>query len=310
MSEFWKDIVVTLVSSRSPYDNSDETLNELGKTLEALDYHDFDYQEGIAGFIQAASDSQATGKPSVIILDLLSFVPGTIIKIIERVRNEYPAVAIIRYIDRREYQKIKYEFTSAWVDRFEHYFTLYKDDAGEPNFREKVVKELRLATLSSTTDLLRFQNDGESVDPESIKEALSAQQKNQIFLSYSRTDWDDFVLGFVKQLRKKGVKIWLDQTSIYGGEDWMDNVNAALKECEVLVLVMSPEALKSKYVRMEYRYFFNKNKAIVPVLYKPVEDIPPELHATQYIDFTRPDTAVAYAQLLQALKRYTTPKKL
>ena len=53
-----------------------------------------------------------------------------------------------------------------------------------------------------------------------------------------------------------------------------------------MLLVMSPEAINSKYVKMEYRYFFKQEKPIVPVLCRTVEDIPFELATLHYLDFT------------------------
>ena len=66
-------------------------------------------------------------------------------------------------------------------------------------------------------------------------------------------------------------------------------------------MVMSPDALGSKYVKMEYRYYFNHDKPIVTLMYRQAE-LPVELDSIQYLDFT--DQAVRpYETLFGTLMR-------
>jgi len=109
-----------------------------------------------------------------------------------------------------------------------------------------------------------------------------------IFLSYARVDWDEYALPLVERLRGAGLDVWVDQDLIRGGDDWMDAINAALKTCDLLVLCVSPEALNSRYVKMEYRYFFHHDKPIVPVLCRPA-DLPAELVGIQYWPYGKAD---------------------
>ena len=70
------------------------------------------------------------------------------------------------------------------------------------------------------------------------------------------------------------------------------------------MLVLSPEALSSKYVKMEYRYFFRQEKPIIPILYRQVSEMPFELAMLHYIDFTQGDRARPYSMLLDILSRH------
>lgn len=124
---------------------------------------------------------------------------------------------------------------------------------------------------------------------------------NPLFLSYSRQHWDDFVSPLADQLREDGHSVWVDQHLLMGGDNWMDSIGEALDTCNLLILVISPESLESKYVKMEYRHFFNHNKPIIPLLYLPVDRIPPELATTQYIDFRDGITEKAFSQLAEVI---------
>ncbi|GAB4482741.1 MAG: hypothetical protein Kow00124_31810 [Anaerolineae bacterium] len=112
-----------------------------------------------------------------------------------------------------------------------------------------------------------------------------------VFVSYARTDWDQFVEPLVRRLRAEGFNVWVDQDLIRGGEDWMDRINEALRRCGHMVLCISPQALNSRYVKMEYRYFFHKDKPIIPIILRE-SDLPAELLGYQYLHYRDVDRVV------------------
>lgn len=107
-----------------------------------------------------------------------------------------------------------------------------------------------------------------------------------VFISYKRTDWDDYVKPLVIHLREKGYKVWIDQNNLEVSNDWMDKINEALKICQRLVLCVSPESLDSRYVKMEYRYFLHHEKMIFPLILKSAE-MPAELLGIQSTSFNQ-----------------------
>jgi CheY-like chemotaxis protein len=94
-------------------------------------------------------------------------------------------------------------------------------------------------------------------------------QENTVFISYSRTDWGDYVESLVTFLNREGFKVWVDQNLLLGGEDWLDKINEALAHCTYMVLCVSPRALASPYVKFEYRYFFHHQKPLIPLICEP-----------------------------------------
>src|SRR5947209_4265562 len=74
-----------------------------------------------------------------------------------------------------------------------------------------------------------------------------------IFVSYARKD-----LSFVNRLQvdldKRGITIWIDQEELQPGTaDWEEAVRDAIQRALAVLLVASPNARRSPYVRDELR---------------------------------------------------------
>lgn len=135
--------------------------------------------------------------------------------------------------------------------------------------------------------------------PEYSPHLVDQEQPPDIFISYSRRDWDDFVEPLVTHLRAQGLSVWVDQHLLQGGQDWMDEINHALKLCRLMILCISPEALDSRYVKMEYRYFFNANKPILPIICRAAE-LPAELSGIQFLPYEDQAAVTARSRALLA----------
>ncbi|QPC83173.1 response regulator [Phototrophicus methaneseepsis] len=117
-----------------------------------------------------------------------------------------------------------------------------------------------------------------------------------IFISYKRNDWSQFVNPLVNIFETERLPYWVDQKSIEGSHDWLDEINTALKVASCLVLCITPDALESRYVKMEYRYAFNNLIPIFPIICKK-SDLPAELQLFQYYEYHQ------LTDLILALKR-------
>lgn len=111
-----------------------------------------------------------------------------------------------------------------------------------------------------------------------------AYSRHKIFISYSRADWEQYVKPYCDRLRKAAYPVWLDQHLIEGGQDWLDEINTALKECQIMLLFLTPDALASRWVKMEYRYFIEKEKPILPIMCVDTE-LPAELMRIQWFPY-------------------------
>lgn len=89
----------------------------------------------------------------------------------------------------------------------------------------------------------------------------------RIYISYRRHD-ADFARKITHALRQiLDASVWIDVDSIEAGEDWWEAKMTEMAKADVMVAVISPFAIESKYVKTEWRYFFADDKPIIPVLY-------------------------------------------
>ena len=73
------------------------------------------------------------------------------------------------------------------------------------------------------------------------------------FLSYSRSD-ERFALRFAKDLRSRGVAMWVDQLDIRPSEHWDRAIEKAVRDCRGLVVIVSPRSVASDNVADEISY--------------------------------------------------------
>lgn len=121
---------------------------------------------------------------------------------------------------------------------------------------------------------------------------------NHIFVAYSRDDWESVVVPLLVMLEDSGIETWSEQYLTQGGDDWRAAVEQALNECWLLVLVVSPEALESRPVKLQYRYFLNREKPIIPFGYKGVEKLPPEFGALPVVPYDPENARRSFQRLI------------
>ena len=113
----------------------------------------------------------------------------------------------------------------------------------------------------------------------------------EIFLSHSDRD-RQFVQDLVAVLRRHGLPVWYSRTSIRGAQQWHDEIGAALHRCDWFVLVLSPSAVESIWVKRELLFSLQENRfdnKIVPLLYQDCDyrRLSWTLPSFQMIDFTQ-----------------------
>ena len=124
----------------------------------------------------------------------------------------------------------------------------------------------------------------------------------QVFLSHSAKDIQ-FVTSLATVLKRHKVPFWYSKTSIQGAQQWHDEIGKALKKCNWFVLVLTPNSVKSDWVKNELMYALNNKRyknRIVPLLLKPSQfkKLSWTLSSFQHIDFTK-KKADGYRQLLK-----------
>ncbi|HXH93034.1 MAG TPA: toll/interleukin-1 receptor domain-containing protein [Thermoanaerobaculia bacterium] len=106
----------------------------------------------------------------------------------------------------------------------------------------------------------------------------------QYFLSYTRAD-EKFALRLTDDLRASGVDLWVDQRDIKLSTPWDRAIEAALRSCAAVVVVLSPRAVGSENVLNEVGFALDHGKDVIPVLLEACE-IPIRISRLQRVDFT------------------------
>ncbi|HTU44658.1 MAG TPA: toll/interleukin-1 receptor domain-containing protein [Bryobacteraceae bacterium] len=112
----------------------------------------------------------------------------------------------------------------------------------------------------------------------------------EVFISYSSKNLN-FAARLVDVLGTYGVRSFLSRRSIRGAQEWHDEIGAALKRCDWFLVILSPDSVRSKWIRRELTYALRAdryNDRIIPVLYKTcdVDELSWALSAQQ-VDFRR-----------------------
>ncbi|MBA3824171.1 MAG: toll/interleukin-1 receptor domain-containing protein [Ktedonobacterales bacterium] len=88
-----------------------------------------------------------------------------------------------------------------------------------------------------------------------------------MFLSYSRKD-SEFVDRLELSLNERGITTWKNRSDIPGGDNWVKMIEEAVRACEMMLVVLSPQSVISTYVQKEYIYAGQMLKMVIPLRYQ------------------------------------------
>lgn len=125
-----------------------------------------------------------------------------------------------------------------------------------------------------------------------------------IFISYSRRDFD-FAEKLVNALNADGRTVWIDR-KIRAGAQFPDEIRNELDAAAAVIFIISPDSVESDWCRRELAYASENHKRIIPLLYRPLEDLsrlPSEVAQVQWIAFADEEKqfSKAFATLQHAL---------
>jgi hypothetical protein len=119
-----------------------------------------------------------------------------------------------------------------------------------------------------------------------------------VFICYSRKD-AELTNQLADFLRDKGYLVWTDVSGTTGGVEWHTQIEAALTQCDVMVMMWSEAAKVSQWVRKEMLFGMNIGKTIIPVRLDDTQ-LPLALIDVQPVDYAA-DESQSFAQLLRSL---------
>jgi hypothetical protein len=72
------------------------------------------------------------------------------------------------------------------------------------------------------------------------------------FVSYNSAD-KEFARKLAADLESQGIKVWLDQWAIRGGESISDKVQQGINTSDVFIVILSRSSVRSRWVKEELR---------------------------------------------------------
>jgi TIR domain len=95
----------------------------------------------------------------------------------------------------------------------------------------------------------------------------------EVFLSHSNHDLE-MASRISAVLRRHGIPVFFSPQNIIGAQQWQDEILMALQRCDWFLVLLSPEAVDSMWVRREIAFALNERQyenRIIPLTYRPCE---------------------------------------
>jgi hypothetical protein len=123
-----------------------------------------------------------------------------------------------------------------------------------------------------------------------MKKRARISMPQEVFLSHSSKD-RRMASQIAVMLRSHGVPVWYSETNLLGAQQWHDEIGAALARCDWFVILLTPQATASKWVKRELLYALRSSRyedRIVPINYRKCDSsrLSWTLDDFQAIDFT------------------------
>ena len=92
-----------------------------------------------------------------------------------------------------------------------------------------------------------------------------------VFISYAHSDLA-VARQVAAQLEDAGNKVWFADDAVFPGENLMLEVGKALEKSDAMVVLISPESMKSDWVRQDIKFALSAPQyrgRLIPVIVKP-----------------------------------------
>jgi hypothetical protein len=113
----------------------------------------------------------------------------------------------------------------------------------------------------------------------------------EIFLSHSSRDGRQ-AKQIAARLGKFGLNVWFAPSNLRGAQAWHDEIGRALRRCDWFVVLLTPAAVRSRWVKRELVFAFSERRfesRIVPVKLQPcnLDSLSWVLRSIEQVDVSR-----------------------
>jgi serine/threonine protein kinase len=254
-------------------------------------------------------------KPSVIRFDdfgnvyLINFIIARPIQDIEESEH------IVGTLDYMSPEQLRGGHLDGKTDQYSLALTAFKMLTGQLPFYGKTPQEIIWDAFEKTTlSIIRWLPDAPEVldtvfqralaktpderfptasaFAEALEKALRFMGKRlRVFVSYSTKNRPQLE-ALVQALEDQNHVVWYDrELKNRGGQNWWATILHEIRECDLFVFGLTPEAMASYPCQMEYTYAHQLNKRVLPVMLSPVDTntLPAPLAVLQMVNFTNTD---------------------
>ncbi|MBZ0316746.1 MAG: HEAT repeat domain-containing protein [Anaerolineae bacterium] len=123
---------------------------------------------------------------------------------------------------------------------------------------------------------------------------MNTHMPDTLFISY-KSEENPFALQLAAALKNRGVNVWIDRMDIQTGDNWVDSIGAALRNCSGMIAILTPDYFRSPVCLDELNFAYAEKRPILPLLLRNIFDerdhdiqvnIPFWLPRRQWLDFT------------------------
>ena len=126
-----------------------------------------------------------------------------------------------------------------------------------------------------------------------------------VFVSYKHEE-SYFVELLKYKIKEANFEPWMDGR-LRVGEDWRAEIDQAIKNSLALIVILTPEAVESKYVTYEWAFALGADVKVIPVVFKRTP-LHPRLEALQWLDFTN-HASPPWDKLVEVLRKTAQSKR-
>ncbi|MBT3190825.1 MAG: toll/interleukin-1 receptor domain-containing protein [Anaerolineae bacterium] len=145
-----------------------------------------------------------------------------------------------------------------------------------------------------------------NINGKNFKMASETQTPSKVFISDSRKDLN-FVEQLASDLKDAGLDVWYDLSGLEGGSRWSQEIEKAIRSSDHVLMVISPDSIKSKWVEEEFLLAGELKKNIIPLHYK-TSSIPFGYRTLHFISIQGKQYKQNFHQITRALGVRSLPK--
>lgn len=101
----------------------------------------------------------------------------------------------------------------------------------------------------------------------------------KVFISHAETDAKT-ALRLATALREVGLDPFVAEDEMYPGDNWAEVIGRGLAEAEAMIVLLSPESLRSRWVRNEISHALGEQRfehRLLPLVLGSRDDLPADL---------------------------------